>query len=392
MKNHIVCLSTTNYHPLPTRKQNVMSRLRNAEVLYFDPPVSVIAPLKAKKASAYLSKYKRPGEKVEGHENITVYALPPVLPFFNKFRWVNRLNQKRQAAFVRRKMCEHGFGEETVLWCYSPSSCDIAAHVPHRALVYDCVDRHSAYKGHIDPVVVDRMERDLAGVADQVFATAVGLAETLEKVNPTTKMIPNGAAYEIFSRVQTEKGSLPCPEDMKSLKHPVFGFVGMLQECIDYALIEKLAKDRPDATVFLIGRTLPGVDLSHLRQYPNIVFHGLVPQPELPAYLAQMDVCLNVFRAGALSRDVSPLKFYEYLATGKPVVSTREPLQVEDFADVGYIAHDADEFIAMCDAAATENDPEKVAKRLAYGAQCSWSERVRQIEAVLYGKGVLHES
>ena len=179
---------------------------------------------------------------------------------------------------------------------------------------------------------------------------------------------------------------------MKSLKHPVFGFVGMLQECIDYALIEKLAKDRPDATVFLIGRTLPGVDLSHLRQYPNIVFHGLVPQPELPAYLAQMDVCLNVFRAGALSRDVSPLKFYEYLATGKPVVSTREPLQVEDFADVVYIAHDADEFIAMCDAAATENDPEKVAKRLSYGAQCSWSERVRQIEAVLYGKGVLHES
>ena len=75
-----------------------------------------------------------------------------------------------------------------------------------------------------------------------------------------------------------------------------------LQECIDYALIEKLAKERPDATIFLIGRTLPGVDLSHLKQYKNIVFHGLVPQPELPAYLAQMDVCLNVFRAGASPR------------------------------------------------------------------------------------------
>ena len=131
MKNHVVCLSTTNYHPLPTRKQNVMSRLRNSEVLYFDPPVSIIAPLKDKKASAYISKYRQPGEKVEGHENITVYALPPVLPFFNKFRWVNRLNQKRQAAFVRRKMREHGFGDETVLWCYSPSSCDIVEQVPH---------------------------------------------------------------------------------------------------------------------------------------------------------------------------------------------------------------------------------------------------------------------
>ena len=260
-----------------------------------------------------------------------------MLPFFNKYRWVNKLNQKRQAAFVRKIMRRHGFGDETVLWCYSPSSCDIAEHLPHRALVYDCVDRHSAYKGHITPAVVDRMERDLAKPADQVFATAVGLAETLEQINPTTKMIPNGAAYEIFSRVQAEKDTLPCPADMKDLPHPVFGFVGMLQECIDYALIQKLAQARPDATIFLIGRTLPGVDLTHLRKYPNIVFHGLVPQPELPAYLAQMDVCLNVFRAGALSRDVSPLKFYEYLATGKPVVSTREPLQVEDFADVVYI-------------------------------------------------------
>ena len=199
-------------------------------------------------------------------------------------------------------MREHGFGDETVLWCYSPSSCDIVEHLPHAKLVYDCVDRHSAYKGHINPKVVDKMEHDLAKPADQVFATAVGLAETLEKVNPTTQMIPNGAAYEIFSRVQTEKDTLPCPADMKDLPHPIYGFVGMLQECIDYALIEKLAKSRPNATIFLIGRTLPGVDLTNLKQYPNIVFHGLVPQPELPAYLAQMDVCLNVFRAGAPPR------------------------------------------------------------------------------------------
>lgn len=390
MKNHIVCLSTTNYHPLPTRKQNVMNRLRNSEILYFDPPVSVIAPLKDKKCRERLSKHKQAGEKVQ--ENITVYALPPVLPFFNKFRWVNRLNQKRQAKFVREKMRAHGFGGETVLWCYSPSSCDIVPHVPHSRLVYDCVDRHSAYQGHITPAVVDRMERDLASPADQVFATAVGLTETLEKINPTTKTIPNGAAYEIFSRVQTEKDDLPCPEEMKTLAHPVYGFVGMLQECIDYALIETLAKQRPDATIFMIGRTLPGVDLSHLQQYPNIVFHGLVPQPELPKYLAQMDVCLNVFRAGALSKDVSPLKFYEYLATGKPVVSTREPLQVEDFADVVYIADGEADFVRLCEKAAAERDPEKTAKRLAYGKACSWTERVRQIEETLYAKGVLHES
>lgn len=387
MKNHIVCLSTTNYHPLPTRKQNVMDRLRNAEVLYFDPPVSVIAPLKDKKCRERLSMHKNPGEKVKEH--ITVYALPPVLPFFNKFRWINKLNQRRQAKFVRRKMQAHGFGAETVLWCYSPSSADIVEYVPHAKLVYDCVDRHSAYKGHITPAVVDSMERALATGADQVFSTAAGLHETLQQYSKSARMIPNGAAYEIFSRVQTEREQLVCPAPLQACKRPIYGFVGMLQECIDYDLIERLARERPDATIFLIGRALPGVDLSPLQKYPNIVIHGLVPQPALPAYIAQFDVCLNVFREGALSRDVSPLKFYEYLATGKPVVSTREPLQVEDFADVVYIARDAADFVALCDRAAQENDPIRTEKRLRYGAQCAWSERVRQMEDVLYDAGVL---
>ena len=106
----------------------------------------MIAPLKDKKASAYIEKYKQPGEKVEGHENITVYALPPVLPFFNKFRWINKLNQRRMARFVRRKMREHGF-TDVLLWVYSPVTADLVDLVPHKGLVYDCVDRHSAYGG-----------------------------------------------------------------------------------------------------------------------------------------------------------------------------------------------------------------------------------------------------
>mgnify|MGYP000177438383 CR=1 FL=1 len=305
MKNHVVCLSTTNYHPLPTRKQNVMSRLRNSEILYFDPPVSMIAPLKDKKASAYIEKHKQPGEKVEGHENITVYALPPVLPFFNKFRWINKINQKRQAAFIREKMREHGFGDETVLWCYSPSSCDIVEHLPHAKLVYDCVDRHSAYKGHINPKVVDKMEHDLAKPADQVFATAVGLAETLEKINPTTQMIPNGAAYEIFSRVQTEKDTLPCPEDMKDLPHPIYGFDGMLHGLLgrlyhrDIGVIQGTAVQPVlflDAVIMLPGRAqghkarrddrekdpqadAPEDKLAHLE---DSVIHEDHPTPEHP--------------------------------------------------------------------------------------------------------------
>jgi len=371
----IVCVSTSNYHPFPTRKQNIMNRLKDAEILYIDPPVSFLAPLKDKTAKARLKAYRKPGEKVK--ENITVFAAPPVIPFFNKFRFINRMNQARLARYIKKRMKEHGF-HNPYLWCYSPTSCDLADHIPHKGLIYDCVDRHSAYKGMIDPAVVDSMEKDLAQKADQVFCTAEGLYETLVTYNKNTVLIPNGAAYELFSQAAGLREREPGAEEK-----PVFGFVGMLQECIDYDLIARLAEAYPEGEIHLIGRPLPGVDLSGLSRYENIKQLGLIPQKELPPYIRRFDVCLNLFREGKLAKDVSPLKFYEYLATGKPIVSTREPLQVSEFSDVTYICHSPEDFVVKCGEALAEDDGEKRALRMSYGKACSWDERVKHMEEIL---------
>lgn len=366
----VVCLSTSNFHPFPSRKQNVMTRLRDSQVLYFDPPVTYLAPLKDKNARSRLRDYLRPPEQAT--DSVTVCALPPVLPFFNKFRFINRLNQRRLARFVRRKMRELGF-DQPLLWCYSPTSCDIVDRLPHNGLVYDCVDRHSAYPGFIDPQVVDAMERDLASRCDTVFCTAKGLYDTLLAYNEKTYLIPNGAAYELFSQAA----------GAGSRDHPVFGFVGMLQDCIAYDYLLALADDMPEAEIVLIGRTLPGVDISELQKRPNIKLLGLMPQPELPQVMKDFDVCLNLFAPGRLSKDVSPLKFYEYLATGKPLVSTREPLQVEEYADLVYIADDIPAFLSCCRRALTEDDPELRGRRMQAGAAASWDNRVRQMEDLL---------
>lgn len=375
----IVCISTSNYYPFPTRKQNVMNRLQDAEILYIDPPVSLLAPFKDRSASARLLAYRKPGKKAK--ENITVYSAPPVIPFFNRYRCINKINQRRLAQYLKKRMKQHGF-ERPYLWCYSPTSCDLIEEIPNKGVIYDCVDRHSAYKGMIDPAVVDQMEKDLAAQASQVFCTAHGLYETLVNYNTNTELIPNGAAYEIFSKAAT----LEARKDR--IKKPVFGFVGMFQECIDYECIEALANAYPEGEIILIGKALPGVDLSFLEKYPNIRFPGLIPQTELPDYIRKFDVCLNVFRKGRLSKDVSPLKFYEYLATGKPIVSTEEPLQVLEFADVTYITENTDDFVIKCGEALLESDPEKVKMRMAYGKACSWDERVKQMEKTLKQKGI----
>ncbi len=379
----VVCLSTSPWYPIPTRKQQVMSRLSDAEVLYFDPPISLIAPLKDKLARPKLHAWKQPGEKVMEH--ITVYALPPILPFFNKFRWINRLNQKKIARFVNKKCREHGFNAP-LLWTYSPTSADCVDAIAKGGLVYDCVDRHSAYGGLMNPALVDRMELDLAAKADQVFATAQSLCTRLQEVNPKAVFIPNGAN---FSRFYAASLPQPKPQDFPQGEGPVFCFVGALQGCIEYGFIEYAAKLRPDWRFLFLGRQVAGVNLAPLQALPNCHFLGLRPNEQLPQYLAHSDACLNLFDQSDLSRDVSPLKFFEYLATGKPIVSTPQPAQILQFAPHIHIAATKEEFLAACGQALEDRSPQRMNARIDLGRQSSWDSRVAQMEEILRSQQLL---
>ena len=376
----IVCLATSPWYPIPTRKQQVMSRMEDAEILYFDPSITYLAPLKDKLARPKLKAYKQPGEEIK--PGLTVYALPPVLPFFNKFRFLNKLNQKRIARYVRKRMKQHGM-TDPLLWVYSPVTVDCVDHIPHSALVYDCVDRHSAYGGLMDPQLVDAMELELAAKCDQVFATAKSLAERLKTANQNTEFIPNGANFERFVEASQD---LPCPEDMRDIPKPIFGFVGALQECIEYGFLEAAAAEHPEWSFVFIGRENPGVDLSKLRAMKNCRFLGLKPNTELPKYISQFDACLNLFDSSDLSKDVSPLKFYEYLATGKPIVSTPQPDQVLQYAPIIHIAHNAGEFMDCCEATLTDTHH---AARIEEGRKSSWDARVAEMLEVLKNAKVL---
>lgn len=312
--------------------------------------------------------------------NITVYAMPPVLPFYNKHRFINKINQKRLATFVRSRMKEHGF-EDPVLWVYHPSSVDAVDHIPHSALVYDCVDRHSGYPGFINPAVVNKMEAELAAKCDVVFATAKGLFDTLSQYNKNTFLIPNGANYELFSRV--DDPALPIPDDLFTIRKPVLGFTGALQECINYDFVAYAAKRRPDWSFVFIGSPLPGVDLSVLSGLPNVHLLGRKNYKDVVNYLAYFDVCLNIFKPGDLSKDVSPLKFYEYLATGKPIVSTPQPEQVLEYSDVVYIASTPEEFVEKCSEAISERSNWHTKRRRELGKASSWDSRVSEMRQIL---------
>lgn len=381
----IVCLSTSPWFPIPTRKQQVMSRIPNSDILYFDPPVSFLAPLKDRAAIKKLTAWMKKGDRVLPH--ITVYTLPPTIPFANRFRWINKINQHFASKYIQKKMNYHGM-KMPVLWVYSPVHVDCVEHIPHQSLIYDCVDRHSAYGGWLNPCLVDDMEGELAEKCDLVFATAKRLLFRLKKFNTSATMIPNGADYERF-RMAAEK--MPCPDDMKNISGPIFGFVGALQPCIEYGYIECAAKMHPEWNFVFIGREFPGSDIKALHNLSNCFFLGLKANDILPSYISQFHVCLNLFAANDLSKDVSPLKFYEYLSTGKPIVSTPQPDQVLQYASMIHIANDALDFVRCCVEALEETDDQKRQERMDEGKKSCWDSRVLQMMKVIEEKKVIRE-
>ncbi|MCL2546827.1 MAG: glycosyltransferase [Oscillospiraceae bacterium] len=378
----IVCISTSNYYPLPTSKQHIMSRLSDAEILYFDPPITHIARFKDKSAKERLKAYKTSTKVPEAKSPLTVYAMPPVLPFFNKWRWVNRRNQKKLAKFVKQKMRQHGF-ENPILWVYNYTAADLIQHIPHSAVIYHCVDRHSGYPSKLmNPVLVDDMDADLCKQADLVLVTAAGLRTRLAPLCRDLRLMPNGVDFDRFHSTEP----LPVPDDMAAIPRPIFGFSGAIQEWIDIGLIAHTAKARPDWSFAFASWTLPGVDDSVLKGLPNIHMLGRKPFADVPQYVNAFDVCLHPGHDNELSRDVSPLKFYEYLATGKPIVSTPQPQQVQQYADIIHIAITPDEFVTACENAL--QDDGKAELRVDAARQCSWASRVAMIEDILTASGL----
>ena len=217
-------------------------------------------------------------------------------------------------------------------------------------------------------------------VGDLIVYGRTGICEVTEITTLKMDGVPKDKLYYILRPVHEKHGKVFTPVDNEKI---------VMRRVISKEEAEKLIREIPQIEGLWIGNEKPGVDLSALRAMPNVQFLGVKPNAELPKYLAQFDVCLNLFDAGPLSKDVSPLKFYEYLATGKPIVSTRQPDQVLQFSDIIHIADNAKSFEQACAAALEDTQPERTNARIEAGRNSSWDARVSEICAVLREKGIL---
>ena len=359
----ILCLASEPWSSSPGRTQQLISRLKDTQILYFAPP-----------SGRGDHSYQEKGRKVR--PNITVYTLPPLLLPLEE-RYTPRLFRAARAKlgrFVADKAARHRF-TEPLLWTTNPEQVHLLDHLDYSGLVYDC-DR----EWDDLPLV---WEGSLAGAADVVFAASQVLADRLAPCNPNVALLPNGVNYPLFA------DDTPRLDPLPGVTGPVFGWAGTLRPDVELSPLFYAAAEHPDWTFLLLGDSRQHLQHGRLSRLPNVVLAGPCPLSEVPDWLHRCHVLLDFLRDDRADDGVISSRLYEYLSTGKPIVSMLWPDQVEPYPDVVYGAHNEREFSQLC-ARALEEAPGFVSqRRRAHGAAASWPLRAETIVRILSTAGLL---
>ena len=231
---------------------------------------------------------------------------------------------------------------EYVLWYYTPMALDFTKSLSPLAVIYDCMDELSAFKGAPDSLRFQELE--LLNRADVVFTGGHSLYEAKRDKHPFVHAFPSSIDREHFMQARTRADD---PEDQARIPHPRLGFFGVIDERFDTRLLDAVAAARPNWHLVMLG-PVAKIDPKELPQRPNIHYLGPKTYEELPRYIAGWDVALMPFAINEATRYISPTKTPEYLAAGKPVVSTPIADVIKPYGklDLVRIARSPNEFIA----------------------------------------------
>jgi glycosyltransferase involved in cell wall biosynthesis len=271
---------------------------------------------------------------------------------------------------VLQRLIARAIGEQVVsdywIWFYTPMAIPLAAGLAPRGVVYDCMDELAAFKNA--PRQVMQRENALFRMADLVFTGGRSLYNAKRGRHPNVHCFPSSVDARHF-RAIAEDHPLQA-----GIAHPRLGYCGVIDERIDMPLVAALAQARPHWQLVMVGPTAK-IDPSALPRQTNIHWLGQQSYQDLPAFISGWDVCLLPFALNEATRYISPTKTVEYMACGRPSVSTPITDVMEPYGHVVPIARNAGDFLAACDAILQRSPPERAAHARALAeivARTSW--------------------
>ncbi|HJQ34297.1 MAG TPA: glycosyltransferase family 1 protein [Pyrinomonadaceae bacterium] len=360
----LVCLSHLRWDFVYQRPQHLLSRCaRDRRVFFFEEPI-----------------FGADGPRVEVRQSEEgVCVVVPHLP--EQVRGNREEEEALLQALLARLFAEYRIREHA-LWYYTPMAIAWTRHLKPLAVVYDCMDELSAFK--FAPTELREREAELFHRADLVFTGGQSLYEAKRGRHPHVYAFPSGIDREHFGRAREIAGE---PEDQSNIPHPRLGFFGVVDERFDLELLDGLSQLRPDWQFVIIGPVVK-IDPSTLPRRANIHYLGGKSYKELPEYLAGWDVATLLFARNEHTRFISPTKTPEYLAAGKPVVSTSIRDVVRPYGEMGLvrIADEPAEFAAAAEELMRQGaDADWLARVDAYLSQQTWDRTWARMAELIEG-------
>jgi len=357
----LICLSHLRWNFVFQRPQHLMTRFARARRVFFFEE-----PLFDDVTHAELRISRDHG----------VYVCVPHLPI--------GLNAAETTAELKRLLNDlhatHRI-ERPVVWYYTPMALPFARHLSASALVFDCMDELSAFRG-APPELLEN-ENELLNRADLVFTGGQSLYEAKRERHRRVFAFPSSVDVPHFAAARLTKVD---PADQAPIPHPRLGFFGVIDERMDLALIDGVAAARPDWHLVIVGPCVK-IDPATLPRRDNIHYLGMKTYAELPGYLSGWDVALLPFARNESTRFISPTKTPEYLAAGCPVVSTGVRDVIRPYGERGFveIADSAEGFTAAIERALTGRSREWHEAVDRFLAQMSWDRTWDEMSRLIDG-------
>jgi len=271
-----------------------------------------------------------------------------------------------------------GMFDHPVQWFYTPLPAPVMVGAfNERGIVYDCMDELSQFR--FAPPELVQCERFLLDRADIVFTGGQHLFESKSRYHANVHFFGCGVDATHFARALSDDTRVP-PE-LRDLPRPVLGYFGVIDERLDYRLIARLAEHFAHGSVVLVGPTAK-VDPSELPQRENLHWLGQRPYAKLPEYVKGFDVCLMPFALNDATQYINPTKTLEYMAAGRPIVSTAVPDVVRHFTPIVHVAYTTAGFLDAIDSS-LKPDPVRIAAGRARAQAATWESIVAAMDQLI---------
>lgn len=364
----------------------------NNRVFYINHPLSIKdaflidkSPGWSEKFTVFKNRYHQPDPSLPNLYTLVPCLTLPInfLPEGKFYDLLSYLNDLVLFELVKRLISDFGIKKYIFINAFD-SFC--ARKFPANMLaplrkIYHCLDEISEVRYTAAHGI--RLEKEMSRNYDFVLASSIALKNKLNPYAGSIYYLPNGADTSLFNTTQFLAYS--CPDELVAYRHKkIIGYTGSLEYRTNIELLNSIADSHPDKILCIVGPVYSEeAIISGLFDKPNVLYCGSKRLDQLPAYLRFMDCMIIPFKCNKLTSSIYPLKINEYLAAGKPVVSTGFSTEIRSFSDIIGIADDFSSFNHLINDAITNDSAELIDNRMFRASKNSWKVRVAQFWQIL---------